>query len=75
VVLKLGDTTLRKLKRGQTRKRGRFTQGFASGELPYEQKKNNNNNPSVTQAHQVSMKIKYHPKVKFKEKKKVKHAC
>ena len=39
MVLKVGGTTLRKLKRSQTRKRGRFTEGFTSGELPYEQKK------------------------------------
>ena len=39
VVFKVGDTTLRKLKRGQTRKRGHFTEGFAFSELPYEQKK------------------------------------
>ena len=74
VGFKIGDTTLRKLKRGQTRKRGHFTEGFASSELPYEKKKNNNN-PLATQAGQVFMKIKYQVKVKLKEKKKVKHAC
>ena len=74
VVFKVGDTTLRKLKSGQTRKRGHFTEGFASSELPHEQKKKNNN-PLVTQAGHVFMKIKYKLKVKLNEKKKVKHAC
>ena len=37
-------------------------------------KKKNNNNPLVTQAGHVFMKVKYQLKVKLNEKKKVKHA-
>ena len=72
VVFKVGDTTLRKLKSGQTRKRGHFTEGFASSELPHEQIKQQF---TCYAGWPSFMKIKWHLKVKLEEKKKVKHAC
>lgn len=62
--------------KGSNKKTGPFQRRvcFDSSELPHEQKKKNNN-PLVTQAGHVFMKIKYQLKVKLNEKKKVKHAC